>query len=109
MKSDRIAIVTGNSRGIGKAISDELKKEGVFVPEISRTSGYDLMKEGIEKLLKDYPNCDILINNVGGMGRCKEDEWEDCWKKNYGIMAKIIMHYVPRMKEGRVITISSIY
>lgn len=111
------AIVTGNSKGIGLAITEELKRLGHKVPTISRSTGYDLMNGGIEKLIEDYPETDILINNLGGGGRWGNDilnfyEWDKVMHKNYGITRYLTMHYLPKMIEkgyGRIITIASIY
>jgi len=104
------AIVTGNSRGIGLAISESLRREGFVVPIIDRKD-YDLMHSGIERLFRDYPECGVLVNNVGGMGRSKQEDWSDCMKKNYGIAFELTYFYLPKMikkRFGRVITISSI-
>lgn len=118
---DKFAIVTGNSRGIGKEITLALRKEGVKVPDISRTTGYDLMtNEGISRLVNDYPECDILCNSVGGGGRwgseipeeTEEKVWEDVYKKNAMIAMRLTMKFLPHMlrkKWGRVVTIASIY
>jgi len=116
---DKLAICTGNSKGIGKAISEMLREEGVEVPNISRTTGYDLTKkEGLEKLMKDYPKCEILINNCGGCGRWGTDsyttftEWDEVYQKNAGLAVKLTNFYLPEMTKnqwGRIITISSIY
>jgi len=89
------------------AISEELRKCGYDVPLIDKPE-YDLMGDGLKKLTDDYPACDILINNVGGMGRCDRDDWRDCMQKNYGITFELTMFYVRKMRRGRVITISSI-
>lgn len=108
---EKIAIVSGNSRGIAKQITEDLRNLGYSVPDISRTSGYDLMKDGIDKLFNNYPECEILVNSCGGMGRSKQEDWKDCMQKNYGIALELTMHYLPKMLEkgfGRVITISSI-
>ena len=106
-KSNKVAIVTGNGHGIGLAISEILRKEGYIVPVIDKPE-YDLMQDGIQKLMNDYPECEILVNNVGGMGRSKQEDWKDCMQKNYGIAFELTMYYIPKMKNGKVITISSI-
>ena len=109
----RLAIVTGNSKGIGLAISEALREEGVRVADVSRTNGYNLMEDGVDKVIemfRSYPHFDILVNNVGGMGNCREEDWEECMKKNYGIMVRMTHNFLKQEKDwGRVITISSIY
>jgi len=114
-----IAIITGNSRGIGRSIKGKLREYGVIVPDISTTDGYDLVENGIEKLIEVFPTTDILINNVGGGGRWGEDidpwefdEWDKIYEKNAGIARKLTTHYLPGMIAqgwGRIITIASIY
>jgi 3-oxoacyl-[acyl-carrier protein] reductase len=106
-------LVLGNSRGIGLAISESLRNEGLIVLNISRSSGYDLMtKEGRNKLFNDVEETDILIGNVGGMGTCSIDDYEEVMRKNYFINVEILLHYLPymvRKKWGRVVFISSIF
>ncbi len=107
----KTVICTGNSHGIGLAISEKLREEGYFVPRISRTFGYDLMtKKGLNKAKELAKQCDFLVNNVGGMGTCKPEDWSDCMQKNYGIMVELTLAYLSKKRGfGRVITISSIY
>jgi NAD(P)-dependent dehydrogenase (short-subunit alcohol dehydrogenase family) len=109
----KTALVLGNSKGIGLAISESLRKEGMLVPDISRTTGYDLMiEEDINKLFFNIEDIDILIGNIGGMGNCSIHEYEKVMKKNYFINVKVLLHYLPSLiykKWGRVIFISSIY
>ncbi len=113
----KYALVTGGSKGIGKAIAEELKKEGCLVDICSRTKGIivDVLKDDLTKINGNY---DILINNVGGGGRWgsenyeKFDEWEEVYEKNAGVARKLTMKCLPYMKKqkwGRVITIASIY
>ena len=97
------AIVTGASKGIGKAIMESLKKEGVYVYNMSRTTGYDLIKKIPEEL-----ESHILINNVGGGGTWSN--FKECIDKNYGIMLDMTTNYLKSHRDwGRVITIASIY
>ncbi len=111
------ALVTGGSKGIGKAIAEALRKEGCIVDICSRTKGIivDVLKRDLSMIKGDY---DILINNVGGGGRWGSeeyeefDEWEDVYEKNAGVARKLTMkclHHMKKQKWGRVITIASTY
>jgi len=111
------ALVTGGSKGIGKSISELLKKEGVDVTVLSRTEGLkiDVLTDNLSSVPNNF---DILINNVGGGGTWGSEEyesfneWDEVYKKNAGVATKLTMKCLPYMKKkkwGRVITISSMY
>ena len=101
----KTALITGGARGIGLAIKKALEEEGVKVISWSRSEGQDLMKE-----IPDIPNVDILINNIGGMGRVTYANSEDCMYKNYQIMNNLTHQFFIQKKYwGRVITISSMF
>tara|TARA_Y100000310_G_C20666217_1_gene807633 strand:- start:87 stop:743 length:657 start_codon:yes stop_codon:yes gene_type:complete len=116
IKGKRV-LVTGGSKGIGKAIAQELKIEGCKVDIISRTEGIilDVLKDNLTKVDGEY---DILINNVGGGGRWgsdnyeRFDEWEEVYEKNAGIARKLTMKCLPymrRKKWGRVVAVASMF
>ena len=91
MLKDKIALVTGGSRGIGSSICKELAKEGATVlinyanskdsalkvlDEIVEGSGkgevvgfdvsdYSIVEEKIKYLIEKYEKIDILVNNAG--------------------------------------------
>ena len=78
----RVALVTGSTRGIGKAIAEQLVLDGYIVVQNSRTSMQDgelvgqthiradvsnpnECKELIEKILETYGQLNLLVCNVG--------------------------------------------
>jgi 3-oxoacyl-[acyl-carrier protein] reductase len=101
-----IAIVSGGSKGIGKAIKNILEKN-ILVIDLSRHSGFDLMdEEDLRKAEDLVKNARILINNIGGGGSWSN--FEEQMSKNYGIMVRLTNSFL-KGKGNRVITISSIY
>ncbi len=104
---NKIALVTGAGRGIGKAIAERFAKEGATVLCISRTaSNCQQVAEAIiqqggsavafsmdvshkqsiqtisKKILEQYPTIDILVNNAGITRdklfvRMEDEDWEN--------------------------------
>ena len=105
----KTALITGGSKGIGLAIKKALEAEGVKCIDISRTSGYDVMNPKFPtSVLEQTMDCEILINNVGGLGSLYNSN--DIMFKNYRIMEFMIRAFLQgKRKTGRVITIASIF
>lgn len=130
----KIALVTGGSKGAGKAIADRLLKAGATViitarnkPEEDNNDIYfisaDLSKpEGTRKvvaeILEKFGRLDILVNNMGGaetpgggFAVLSDADWELSFQTNMLAPVRLDRGFLPGMigrKEGVIIHIASI-
>ncbi len=135
---DKLALVSGSTAGIGFAIAESLAAEGAHVIVNGRTekrvqeaiatiqkSGVsgklegvaaDLGSvEGVRTTVKQFPEVDILINNVGifdfkPFEEISDAEWMRMFEINVMSGVRLSRHYLPHMKKqnwGRMIFISS--
>lgn len=132
--SGKIALVTGGTKGAGKAIAERLLNAGATVvitarnaPEETNKSMYfipaDLSKStGTQKVVKDilakYGRLDILVNNLGssetpggGFAVLKDEDWETTIQTNLLAPVRLDRGFLPQMLErgsGVIIHIASI-
>lgn len=126
------ALVTGGTRGIGKAIAQELKQAGAEVIitgrdiENTRKVAQELGMTGIvadmadkaaiENLIQEAGAIDILVNNAGiikdGMfSRQSEDQWEQVLNVNLNATVQLTRGLLTGMSQrnwGRVVNITSV-
>ena len=132
----KVALITGGSRGIGKAIAELFMKEGAEVvitsknqKQLQQTSkeignpffvvgdvrNENDVKNIIDKTIKKFGRIDILINNVGVLPKMKpldkitEKEWNEIIDVNLNSHFRFTKCVIPQMKKngGAIINISS--
>jgi len=112
----KTVLLTGASRGIGKAIFDEIKDEfEVLIPSREELNLTEL--GSIENYFATVPNIDILINNAGiniikGIEEILNEDIEKINTINLVAPLKLIQHCMKNMKDngfGKIVNISSIW
>ena len=135
---EKLALVSGSTAGIGLAIAEGLARESATVivngrsePRVanaietirqkypgSQVEGFagDLSTvEGFDLLKNEYPDVDILVNNLGifnpqPFGEISDEEWRRFFEVNVLSGVRLSRYYLPRMKDkgwGRIVFISS--
>ena len=135
---DKTAVVSGSTAGIGFGIAVALAREGARVVLNGRTSARvesalqktrtlvpgahfsgvaaDLgTKDGVSSFIKQIPNADVLVNNLGIFEvkpflEIPDEDWQRFFEVNVLSGVRLTRHYLPGMLKknwGRVIFISS--
>lgn len=130
----KTALVTGSTQGIGLAIAEQLARSGARVAVNGRTPArvdeavaklgeFDVLgvaadvstEEGTADLLRELPEVDILVNNLGIFGavpplEITDEQWRTYFDVNVLAAVRLIRSYLPGMTErgwGRAIQIAS--
>lgn len=128
--SDKVAVVTGSSRGIGKFIASRLAEEGCRVTVCAR-GGADLRETAeelqelgaavlpleedlmeadapqrlVDRTVEHFGRMDILVNNVGGNRRkffeeTSDDDWQDILDLNFMSHVRCSRAAIPHMRKA---------
>ncbi|WP_343692876.1 SDR family oxidoreductase [Chitinophaga sp.] len=123
-------LVTGGTKGIGKAIADKFSQEGAEVIVTARNAAPDMNKqhrfiaadlskpEDISRLVNEVKDVDVLINNIGGVNTpgggfsvLTDQHWLDALQLNLLTSVSLDRALLPGMierKHGVIIHISSV-
>ena len=88
MFKDKVIVVTGGAKGIGKTIADEFRKEGADVCIIDLLSNdyfvgdvgeQKVLEAFADKVIADYGRVDVLVNNalpeMRGLDECSYEQF----------------------------------
>lgn len=136
--SGSTALVTGSTQGIGLAVAEGLARSGARVvvngrsaerAEAARRQVLEAVpdadvallvadvatEEGAERALREFPEVDVLVNNLGIFGAAdaleiSDDEWRRYFEVNVLAAVRLTRLYLPGMMErgwGRVQYVAS--
>jgi NAD(P)-dependent dehydrogenase (short-subunit alcohol dehydrogenase family) len=135
--TNKLALVTGSTAGIGYAIAESLAREGArvivngrtqagvdaAVGEIKSRTGTDALgfagdlgtAAAADALARQYPDIEILVNNLGifeakPFEEIPDEDWMRFFEVNVLSGVRLARLYLPAMKQrnwGRIIFISS--
>ena len=132
--SDQVAIVSGASRGIGRAIAETLSAEGMKIvlaarsqPDLQRVSeslpgdslvqSVDLRDPGsagqvVAETIRRFGRLDLLVNNAGATKRgdfltLTDEEWQDGFDLKFFAAVRLSRAAWPYLQasEGRIVNI----
>ena len=124
---NKIALVTGASRGIGQAIALKLGQNGAVVVGAATTeNGANTITQYLEKSgikgsgivlnVNNVEQVEILVNNAGItrdnlLVRMKDEEWDDILEtdlKSVFRLSRGVLRAMMKTRYGRIINISSV-
>ena len=111
--SDTTVLVTGSSRGIGRAIALRLARAGHNIVVHCR-SGMDLAQSAVAEIEALGRSARVLQFDVADRNACALalEEWDRVVHTNldafYNVLHPVVMPMVRRRKPGRIVTLASV-
>jgi NAD(P)-dependent dehydrogenase (short-subunit alcohol dehydrogenase family) len=112
----RRALVTGAAAGIGAAITDRLRSDGIEVTTLDRAEGCDLRLDLASDELPDLSEIDVCVSNaaitdtIAPAHRMSAEQWSRDIDVNLTGAFRAVQACLPGMRErrwGRLVVISS--
>jgi 3-oxoacyl-[acyl-carrier protein] reductase len=118
----KACIVTGASRGIGRATAEMLQAEGANVMPVSRSGGFavdvtepDAGERIVAECEERFGAVDVLVNNAGTsevrpLDELTDEDWQEQWDLHVMASLRLMRAAAPRMTEergGRIVNVCS--
>jgi NAD(P)-dependent dehydrogenase (short-subunit alcohol dehydrogenase family) len=123
---DRVAIITGASRGNGQAIAQGFVEAGATVYNIDIIKGKNLdikflhcditndqeLCNNINHIFEEEGRIDILVNNAGiTRSSYSDQDWDDTYAVNLRapfVLSRLVLKYMKKAGTGSIINITSL-
>ena len=117
----KVALVTGGSSGIGRAVVHAFESHGWKVRSFSRRDGVDItdaaaVSAAVARLVEEEGRIDALVNNagIGVFGAAEEASLDDVRRQmdvNFVAAASLVQKALPQMRKqgfGRIVNVASL-